>query len=168
MARSSGVTLLLTLGFAPLEGFQSIADFSRSVRTLTQKVSPAVVQVLVSGYGASSEGEGQEVSLLSRQRSSASGVIVDSGGYIITNAHVIRGAVNVRVLMASIKTPDSDAPVDAKVVGVDRGTDLALLKVDRTALPTLPFGETPEVGIEGFAAARFALNTVPLGFWNDG
>ena len=93
------MAMLFTLGFAPLEAFQSLSDFSRSVRTLTQKVSPAVVQVVVSGYGASSEGEGQEVSLLSRQRSSASGVIVDSGGYIITNAHVIRGAVNVRVLM---------------------------------------------------------------------
>src|SRR5258708_39836258 len=139
-ARSSCVTLLLTLGFAPLEGFQSIADFSRSVRALTQKVSPAVVQVLVSGYGASAEGEGQEVSLLSRQRSSGSGVIVDSTGYIVTNAHVVRGAGKVRVLMASMKGPDSDAPVDAKIVGIDRGTDLALLKVDRTGLPTLPFG----------------------------
>src|SRR5258706_324171 len=78
--RSSCVATLFTLGFAPLEAFQSLSDFSRSVRTLTQKVSPAVVQVLVSGYGASSEGEGQEVSLLSRQRSSGSGVIVDSTG----------------------------------------------------------------------------------------
>src|SRR2546425_2973439 len=142
MARSSCVTLLLTLGCAPLEGFQSISDFSRSVRTLTQKVSPAVVQVLVSGYGASADGEGQEVAVLSRQRSTGSGVIIDSGGYIITNAHVVRGAVNVRVLMPSMKTPDSEAPVDARIVGTDRGTDLALLKVDRTGLPTLPFGDS--------------------------
>jgi serine protease Do len=134
--------MLFTLGLAPLHAFQSLSDFSHSVRTLTQKVSPAVVQILVSGYGASAEGEGQEVSLLSRQRSTGSGVIVDSAGYIITNAHVIRGAVNVRVLMASMKTPDSDAPVDARIVGIDRGTDLALLKVDRTGLPTLPFGDS--------------------------
>src|SRR6266446_7403325 len=104
--RSSCVAMLFTLGFAPLEAFQSLSDFSRSVRTLTQKVSPAVVQVLVSGYGASSEGEGQEVSLLSRQRSSGSGVIVDSTGYIITNAHVVCGAVNVRIWIAAMKTPE--------------------------------------------------------------
>src|SRR3989475_10571 len=141
-ARSFCMTMLLTPSFAPLQAFQSLSDFSRSVRALTQKVAPAVVQVLVSGYGPSGEGEGQEVSLLSRQRSTGSGVIVDSGGYIITNAHVVRGAVNVRVLMASMKTPDSDAPVDATIVGIDRGTDLALLKVDRTGLPTLPFGDS--------------------------
>ena len=35
-------------------------------------------------------------------------------------------------------------------------------------LPTLPLGETPDVGSFGFAAARFALKTLPLGFWNDG
>src|SRR5947199_609992 len=141
-ARSFCMTMLLTPSFAPLQAFQSLSDFSRSVRALTQKVAPAVVQVLVSGYGPSGEGEGQEVSLLSRQRSTGSGVIVDSGGYIITNAHVVRGAVNVRVLMASMKAPDSDTPVDAKIVGIDRGTDLALLKVDRTVLPTLPFGDS--------------------------
>src|SRR5262249_9805367 len=134
--------ILFTLALPPAESFKSLPDFSPSCRALTKKVSPAVVQVLVSGYGASADGEGQEVSLLSRQRSSGSGVIVDSGGYIITNAHVIRGAVNVRVLMASMKTPDSDAPVDARIVGIDRGTDLALLRVERTGLPTLPFGDS--------------------------
>jgi len=97
--------------------------------------------VLVSGYGSSEEGEGQQVSLLTRQRSTGSGVVVDPGGYIITNAHVVRGAVNIRVSIPAMKTV-SDAPMEAKIVGVDRGTDLALIKVERTGLPTLAFGNS--------------------------
>ena len=144
------MAMLLTLGLCQLQGqteshigkLEALSDFSRSVRALTQKVSPAVVQVLVSGYGQVGDGEGQQVSLLSRQRSTGSGVVVDSDGYIVTNAHVVRGAVNVRVWIPAMKTKESDAPVDAKIVGIDRGTDLALIKVDRTALPVLPFGDS--------------------------
>ncbi|HTM48542.1 MAG TPA: trypsin-like peptidase domain-containing protein, partial [Bryobacteraceae bacterium] len=119
-----------------------LSEFSRSVRALTQKVSPAVVQVLVSGYGPAAEPESQQISLLSRQRSSGSGVILDPDGYIITNAHVVRGAVNVRVLTTGMKTAGQDAPLDAKIVGIDRGTDLALIKVDRSGLPSLSFADS--------------------------
>ena len=138
--------VLSVLGSGSLEAFQatrnSLSDFSGAVRALTQRVSPAVVQVLVSGYGSLDEGEGQKVSLLTRQRSTGSGVVVDPSGYIITNAHVVRGAVNVRVSIPAMPTAGSDAPLDAKIVGVDRGTDLALIKVDRTGLPTLAFGDS--------------------------
>jgi serine protease Do len=141
------LAILFTLSFASLQGFQAprrdaLSDFSQSVRALTKKVSPAVVQILVSGYGPANDGEGQQVSLLSRQRSTGSGVIVDPDGYIITNAHVVRGAVNVRVLIAGARKPVSDEPVDAKIVGIDRGTDLALIKVDRKGLQALRFGDS--------------------------
>src|SRR5438034_8566973 len=131
-ARLACAAILSVLG--SLEAFQatrnSLTEFSGAVRALTQKVSPAVVQVLVSGYGSLDEGEGKQVSLLTRQRSTGSGVVVDSSGYIITNAHVVRGAVNVRVSIPAMQTAGADTPLDAKIVGVDRGTDLALLKVD--------------------------------------
>ena len=62
--------MLLTLELCQLQGqteshigkLEALSDFSRSVRALTQKVSPAVVQVLVSGYGQVGDGEGQQVS----------------------------------------------------------------------------------------------------------
>ena len=150
---------LLTLG-DPLSatGFQagsaaprqnSLADFSRSIRVLTQRVSPAVVQVMVSGYGPAEEGDGQNVALITLQRSTGSGVVVDGDGYIMTNAHVVRGAFTVRVLFsgagsddAALKDLDRGEPVDASVVGVDRETDLALIKVNRSQLPELAFGDS--------------------------
>jgi serine protease Do len=49
-------------------------------------------------------------------------------------------AVRVRVLVAGAKDPGAVA--DAKIIGVDQGTDLALIKVDRTGLTTLPFGDS--------------------------
>jgi serine protease Do len=136
------IGLILALCCAALDGFQqdALSEYSRSIRALTQRVSPAVVQVLVSGYGRGDEGQSETVSLITRQRSTGSGVVIDPEGYIITNAHVVRGAVRVRVFIAGAN--NSGALADAKVIGVDRGTDLALLKVDRTGLPTLRFGDS--------------------------
>jgi serine protease Do len=136
------IGLILAVGCASLYGFQpdALTEYSRSIRALTQKVSPAVVQVLVSGYGRADDGQSDTVSLITRQRSTGSGVVVDPTGYIITNAHVVRGAVRVRVLIPGAK--DAGAVADAKIIGVDRGTDLALIKVDRTGLTTLRFGDS--------------------------
>jgi serine protease Do len=73
-------------------------------------------------------------------------VIVDPDGYIVTNAHVIKGAVTIRVVITRNSLPDeaSDDPgnlrtVDAKIVGIDQESDLALLKIDGQGLPTLQF-----------------------------
>src|SRR5258708_35091127 len=65
-ARLACAAILSVLGSDSLEAFQatrnSLTEFSGAVRALTQKVSPAVVQVLVSGYGSLDEGEGKQVS----------------------------------------------------------------------------------------------------------
>jgi serine protease Do len=149
-ARIGFLAILAALGARSLHGFQAVtespkeplSEFSRSVRALTQKVSPAVVQVLVSGYGPVEQGDGENVALIARQRSTGSGVVVDPDGFIITNAHVVRGAVRVRVQIPGMKSSNFDAPIDAKIIGVDRGTDLALIKVDRTGLGALGFGDS--------------------------
>jgi len=75
-----------------------------------------------------------------RERSLGSGVIVDSKGYIITNRHVVEKADRIRVHL------QDDAPGvqhDAKVIGSDEETDLAVIKIDIDhAVPTAKLGNS--------------------------
>ena len=125
---------------------ESLLEMSGQMRSLSQQVAPAVVQVLVSGYGLIDSESGHPVSLMGREKSIGSGVIVDPDGYIVTNAHVVKGAVTIRVVItpASLLDEASDDPnnlrtVEAKIVGIDEESDLALLKIDEKGLPTLKF-----------------------------
>jgi serine protease Do len=117
-----------------------------SVGELIRSVSPSVVQILVSGYGALEEGEhGNTGVVIGRQRAIGSGFIIDPSGYIITNAHVLKGAQRVQVVLSSINADDSlDSMLSSKtnllparVIGVTTEIDLALLKVDVTGLRAL-------------------------------
>jgi serine protease Do len=70
-----------------------------------------------------------------------SGVIVTADGYILTNHHVIDGADRVRVELKDRRT------FDAKVVGSDAPSDLAVLKIEGTNLPTVPLGDSEAVNV---------------------
>ncbi len=107
---------------------------------LRGEASRAVVEIEVTSYGASSE-EGN-VGSITRHEGLGSGVVVDPDGYIVTNAHVVAGAIGVKVLLSSPSDNDDDAlprSLSANIVGVDRESDLALLKVNASNLPTLHF-----------------------------
>ena len=129
----------------------ALHQLSASVEELVRRVSPSVVQVLATGLGATQEGDSGETALvIGRLRSIGSGVIVDPEGYILTNAHVIKGAQRVQVLLpsatASVSTTLSaltsqGRPMDARIVGVSRDVDLALLKVEAEGLQALPLGK---------------------------
>ncbi len=73
------------------------------------------------------------------EASLGSGVIVDAGGYVVTNHHVIRDASEIRVQLADgrVATP--------LVVGTDADTDLAVLKIDLPDLPVMPLGRSDEL-----------------------
>ncbi len=156
-ARRGAAVLLGTLAFAmsaqAASGKDLLHQMDSSVVSLVQQVSPSVVQVLVSGYGEVEQHGHTDTALIGRQRSLGSGFIVDRDGYIITNAHVVEGAVRVRVVLFSSENSISPnatlrskpTTMDARVLGVHAETDLALLKIEANGLPALPFGRYQDV-----------------------
>ncbi|MCC7031279.1 MAG: trypsin-like peptidase domain-containing protein [Acidobacteria bacterium] len=96
------------------------------------------------------------------ESSLGSGVVVSTDGYVVTNNHVI-GENNAEVTVAI----GDRRELRAKVVGVDSWTDLALLKVDATNLPVVPWGDSSKLKVAEWVMAignPFSLNqTVTLG-----
>jgi serine protease Do len=146
--------LLLSLGVHASGGNSTSAStplrqLDAELRDITAKVSPAVVQVLVTGYGAVDAGSPGQAALVGRQQRLGSGVIVDPSGYIVTNAHVIKGAQRIQVVLTkpdrSVDGPPlrgtEQSVLPATVVGFTNHFDLALLKVEATDLPVLPFAD---------------------------
>lgn len=83
---------------------------------------------------------GEDMAPQSReQQGSGSGVIIRSDGYIVTNNHVVDGASKVEVTLNNNKT------YPATVVGTDPATDVAILKIDATGLPVVPFGDSDKL-----------------------
>jgi serine protease Do len=130
-----------------------LAELSQSVRRLTNRIAPAVVEVVVSGYRSRAEVVGRTANSVSPEQSSGSGILVDPNGYIMTNAHVVDGAVRIRVFVQDANaspgtqgTLSPDAQVfNARILGIDRDADLALLKIDVRGLTALGFGDSDKV-----------------------
>ncbi len=81
------------------------------------------------------------------QQAQGSGFIVTKDGYILTNNHVVDGADNVKVSLLDHRT------FKAKVVGHDIQTDVAVLKIDVSDLPTIPFGDDAKTRVGEWALA---------------
>src|SRR5229473_93408 len=152
-----------------------LRQFDNSLQALASRVSPAVVQITVTGFGPEGEKSKDGVSLVVRQRAIGSGVILDPNGYIMTNAHVVEGAQQIRVVLPS-PTANSQLEIvplgkrqvlDAKLVGEDKDIDLALLKVEGHDFPTLQLGPIRSVHPGEFVMAigspEGLQNSVTLG-----
>jgi serine protease Do len=145
-----------------------LENLSASFEALAERVTPAMVQIVAMGYDASQEGVGT----VAPRRAGGSGVILNADGYIVTNAHVVAGALNVQVRLAlpqdqkeewrSILKPRGSL-IPAKIVGIDRETDLAVLKVDYRGLPTLELGDSESLR-QGQLVLAFGS---PLGLENS-
>jgi serine protease Do/serine protease DegQ len=86
-----------------------------------------------------------------RQRqaqAAGSGVIVDAkNGYILTNAHVVENATEVTVTLLDDRT------IKAKVVGADKGSDIAVLKIEGANLADMPFADSSKTEVGDFVVA---------------
>ena len=130
-----------------------LRELDSSLEAVVAKVSPAVVQIVVTGYGPLEDHGHTNTAVIVREHAIGSGVIVDPDGYIMTNAHVVEGAQRIRVILPP---PPTDSPLepqpvrakqilDAKLLGTHKASDLALLKVEASHLPTLTLGSEKPV-----------------------
>jgi serine protease Do len=128
-----------------------LGRLSHSLESVVAKVAPAVVQIRVTAYGPVAGGATGATALLGTQRSTGSGVILSPDGFIVTNAHVIEGGrrfvvVLPRPAVAGVPgrsaLPPVSQEVPATLVGTDRETDLAVLKVNLTNLPVARLGDS--------------------------
>jgi serine protease Do len=85
-------------------------------------------------FGLQNPGPEREVSL-------GSGVILSPDGIILTNNHVVDGASDIKVTLYDKKE------YKAKVIGTDKASDIAVLKIDATGLPTLPLGDSSKLQV---------------------
>jgi len=128
-----------------------LSQFNDSLAALTRRVSPSVVQIEFTGFRALNDNAANNASVVTRSHTLGSGVIMDSNGYIVTNAHVVKGAQRVRILLTPAAKGSREAagaggeerlaPMDATIVGIEPRTDLALLKIDATELSALSFAD---------------------------
>ncbi len=157
----------------PAEPPGVLAQLNGALESLAARVSPAVVQILVTGYGPLREEDKSQTAFIVRQKAVGSGVIVDANGYIMTNAHVVEGAQRIRVALplpmgdASGQVPIGKRRIlEARLIGQHAETDLALLKIDETDLPTLTLlSPRPRVGQLVFAigSPEGLQNSVTMG-----
>jgi serine protease Do len=88
------------------------------------------------------------------QRSGGSGFIISPDGYILTNNHVIDGATRVQVHYGADENGNGGHTIEAKIIGHDPATDLALVKIDAgTSLPTVPLGDSDRIRKGDWAVA---------------
>ncbi len=179
--RVSAFTVIVSFVGAPAalaqgQATETLRKMNESVQTLIKNVSPSVVQILVTGYGAVEEGErGSTGVVIGRLRAIGSGFVIDRAGYILTNAHVVKGAQRVQVVLPSAGSEGTvtsslsarGTVVPAQIVGVTQEIDLALLKVEATNLQALPIAQYKDVRqgelVFAFGSPQGLRNSVTMG-----
>jgi serine protease Do len=97
----------------------------------TQVVKPRMSPFVPQAFDSPDQGSRPE-----QEHALGSGVLVTNDGYILTNNHVIQNATSIKVLLSDKRT------FTGKVVGADPQTDVAVLKIDGTGLPTATLGNS--------------------------
>jgi len=134
------------------ERMVALKELSQTLEGLSAEAGRSVVQIFVRSY-VTSEDSDRVADLLTKETVSGSGILLSADGYILTNAHVVRGAHEVKVQLnvraeaeARVQGDRSfNRPIEGRVMGIDRDSDLAVVKIDKTNLPYLKFGNSDEL-----------------------
>src|SRR5689334_21166032 len=150
-----------TMGFAPAQPSQPVAPpaiaagLQNSYADPVSRVSPAVVTIRSTERSRPAQqypfmddprfrdffGDRAPQQTTRQVQGVGSGVIVNSNGYILTNHHVVDGAIDIKVELTDNRT------FSAKLVGSDQPSDLAVLKIEATNLPTVNVGDSDKVRV---------------------
>ena len=133
----------------------TLNELSTRLEELVNRIHPAVVQIFSTGYATADDTDtGNAAAVLSKQRSTGSGVILSADGYIVTNAHVVKGARHIQVRLSEVRrAPGGRGAIiepepkllDAKLIGSDREMDVAVIKIERAGLTHLALGDSDAV-----------------------
>jgi serine protease Do len=162
----SGVHAAMISSPAPMDdnSVSSLVALDNAVEAVAARVTPAVVNVAVTSRGSSEHETGDDSQQGSTQglppgfaqffgqgpqmqqpqqpqleHGIGSGIIISPDGYIVTNNHVVDGAVEMRVTLHDRRV------LKAKLIGVDKLTDLAVIKVDAKDLPSVAWGDSTKL-----------------------
>jgi len=136
----------------------ALTSLDHAMEAVAARVTPAVVNVAVTSRGSSehdtSDGQMQglppglqqffgpmlqQPSQPQIEHGVGSGIIISPDGYIVTNDHVVDGATSIKVTLNDRRI------LNAKVIGVDKLTDLAVLKVNASGLPSIAWGDSTKL-----------------------
>ncbi len=123
----------LTLTDRPEEEKEILSGGKLTIPQRAEKVKASVVGIV--NYQQSSG------SMYTTGAGEGSGIIMSEDGYIITNAHVIEGAVGLKVVL------DNGSEFSAQIVGSDSKTDLAVIKIEATGLTAAEFGNSDQLEV---------------------
>jgi len=128
-------------------------DATAAFSLVAQSIGPSVVHINTSrltrrpGYGDELEALYDGTPRAYESRGQGSGVVIDDG-YVLTNFHVIRGASRINVILSDGRSFD-----DAKVIGADPLTDLAVLKIPGNHLIEAPWGNSEDIEVGDWVLA---------------
>ena len=119
------------------------SDKPLTIAEIYRRSAPGVVQITATGPAQSDPFFGDPFSAPGTQNALGSGFVIDKAGYIVTNYHVVEGARSIRV------TFSNNTSINARLVGTDPSTDLAVIKVETpaSALTPLPLGDSDKVQV---------------------
>jgi serine protease Do len=157
-AAASAASVAIAPAAAALDdnSVSAITALDHAMETLAAHVTPAVVNVTVASRAKQQQLSGQDQDELQRffgpfginpqmqgrqqtpriEHGLGSGIIISPDGYIVTNNHVIDGATDIRVTLNDRRV------LPAKLIGADPMTDLAVIKVNGSNFPSLPWGDS--------------------------